>query len=174
MKNLICIIALLNSFAAQAKPPSHVVEACLKTQNIALQAIYTEFSAETWSISQDEDQDRTERTMKADKKAVGTWLSNDNHSFGLVYGEDYIPISQVRSLTKGESPVRFDPYLALWGTVRENGKSYVCITFNFDGLGRNGAYQNIRGAYLIDERAPSTETYYAVANIASAQSYRSN
>ena len=54
----------------------------------------------------------------------------------------------------------FNPYEAIWGEAREGSKSYICATFNFDGLGKSGSFQSVRGLYLIERSAHSGATFY--------------
>ncbi len=56
-------------------------------------------------------------------------------------------------------------YKSLYGIAREGAKSYLCVTFNFDGLGESGAYQNIRGLYLIDRTSRPFKAYYTAGDI---------
>lgn len=43
----------------------------------------------------------------------------------------------------------FAPSLADWSMVMDGKERYLCVSFNFEGLGRSGNFQNVRGGYLL-------------------------
>lgn len=71
----------------------------------------------------------------------------------MVFNGKETPLSRVSRLNKRNAPEVSNPYEAVWGEAREGKKSYICATFNFDGLGKSGSFQNVRGLYLIDRNA---------------------
>lgn len=40
--------------------------------------------------------------------------------------------------------------LANWSLIRENGKQYLCVSDQFDGIGRSGSFQKARYGYLLE------------------------
>ncbi|MDB5920871.1 MAG: hypothetical protein JWR40_5105 [Massilia sp.] len=50
------------------------------------------------------------------------------------------------------------------GEARFGKKQFLCITFNFAGLGQSGSFQNIRGLYLIEVSKPP-KFYYTVGDM---------
>lgn len=82
----------------------------------------------------------------------------------LVYAGKIYRLS--RSIPVGDShgipPGAFNAALAQWGIAKERQQSYFCVSFNFDGIGRSGRFQNVRGGYLLDEK--TRYLYFAVRN----------
>ena len=68
-----------------------------------------------------------------------------------------------------KAPEAFNPYEAIWGEVGAGGKSYMCATFNFDGVGTSGSFQNVRGLYLIERSALAKTVFYTSGNIAASE-----
>jgi hypothetical protein len=40
--------------------------------------------------------------------------------------------------------------LADWSLIQENGKQYLCVSDQFDGVGRSGSFQKARYGYLLE------------------------
>lgn len=70
-------------------------------------------------------------------------------------------------LDKRDAPAAFNPYDAMCGVAQEGKKSYICATFNLDGLGKSGNFQNVRGLYVIERRKHAHAPFYSIGNIAS-------
>lgn len=68
-------------------------------------------------------------------------------------------------MDKRHVPAEFSPYEAIWGVVQDGKTSYICATFNFDGIGKSGSFQNIRGSYLIERNKQRTVPFYAVGKV---------
>lgn len=68
-------------------------------------------------------------------------------------------------MNRKQAPYEFEPYKAEWGEVRTGNQRYVCISFNFDGIGRSVRYLDIRGAYLIDRKHRAVRVYYVAGNV---------
>lgn len=68
----------------------------------------------------------------------------------IIYDKRLYPINNaVRVLGTRQAPYDFDPFLAFWAIVRDGDDKYMCVTFNFGGLGQSGSFQNVRGAYML-------------------------
>lgn len=91
-------------------------------------------------------------------------IARPNKSFGIVYGKTLFPAKQIQRLNQAR-PKPFQVELAVYGVVRQAGSRYLCITFNFEGLGQSGSFQNVRGLYLIETSAKPMRTFYTVGDI---------
>ena len=162
---------LLGALAAQAcaRPSPAVFDACLRTESTAPQVRYTPINNKVVDVTEDEEAGKTDVTFQHGPDTIGTWEVKKPQAFGLVFNGKETPLGRVTSLDRRHAPSTFNPYLAIWGEAREGKKSYICATFNFDGLGRSGSFQNIRGLYLIERRGRSTAIFYAAGNIASRE-----
>jgi hypothetical protein len=70
-----------------------------------------------------------------------------------------IALGEVHGIKPGE----FDPALAQWSIATEGAQQYFCVSFNFDGLGRSGSFQNVLGGYLLNTR--TKEMYFVVRDV---------
>jgi hypothetical protein len=64
---------------------------------------------------------------------------------------------------RGTNPGAFDPALAEWSIVKEGKQAFFCVSFNFDGLGQSGSFQQVRGAYLLD--VTTRQTYFSMRDL---------
>ena len=152
---------------ACARPSSAVVDACLRTESVTSQVRYTSISKNVIHVTEDEEAGKTDITFQHGPDTIGTWEVKNPHAFGLVFNGKETSLARVTRLDKRDAPTEFNPYTAIWGEATEGKKSYICATFNFDGVGMSGSFQNIRGLYLIERRGRSSATFYAAGNIAS-------
>lgn len=158
---------MLGALAAQAgaRPSPAVVDTCLRTESASSKVRYIPIAADAFQVTEDEEAGETEIALKYGKDTVGTWEAKTPQAFGLLFNGKKTPLARVTRLDKTTVPAAFNPYEAIWGEAREGRNSYICATFNFDGLGKSGSFQNVRGLYLIDRHARNGATYYTLGNI---------
>ena len=156
---------LLGALAVQAgaRPSLAVVDSCLRIESASPGVQYVPIAADAFRITEDEEAGKTEITLRHGADTVGIWKVKKPEAFGLLFNGKKTPLARVTRLGKGRAPAAFNPYEAMWGDIRESGKSYICATFNFDGLGQSGSFQNVRGLYLIERRAGAV--FYTVGTI---------
>jgi hypothetical protein len=145
-----------------AAPSEQVIDSCLKTEAVR-GALYTQISPDTFTVDEDDSHKRTSTTLAHRRHRLGIWESTESEDFGLVFNTSIIPRAKIIKIGS-DAPVAFSPYTAQWGEARYGKKSYLCITFNFPGLGESGSFQNIRGLYVIDVSKPP-QFYYVVGDI---------
>lgn len=167
MKKLLAGL-LLGALATQAdaRPSPAVVDTCLRTESVSPEVRYTLITADAFQVTEDEEGGKTDITLRHGRDTVGTWEVKKPQSFGLVFNGKETPLARVARLDKRKLPTAFNPYEAMWGEAREGSKSYICVTFNFDGLGKSGSFQNVRGLYLIERHTRAGATFYTSGNIA--------
>jgi len=158
-------LALLGSAPqAFAFPGKEVTKTCVKAQSTSAGIAYDNIPVSRIDETGNEDTGTTQTTIRFGREEMGTWETNVPDSFGIVYNGKQIFLDRVIRLSK-EEPAQFRTALARWGVVRTGSKSYICITFNFEGLGQSGSFQNVRGIYLIDRRAHPVKSFYAVGRV---------
>lgn len=162
----LCIGLLLFiwSVCSSAAPTTQLIQSCLNMEPAAKGVHYVDINPDSFNEEDDETGKTTSTTIIFHNKAVGMWKTADPKVFGLVYGHRKIPVNRVIKLGD-DVPRAFNPYTAQWGEVRDARSSYVCITFNFEGLGESGSFQNIHGLYLIEANSTKPKIYYAVGDI---------
>jgi hypothetical protein len=142
-----------------ASPEKQVVESCLTIEAVAPSIRYIDLRPINYNL--EEDSGVTSMTFIDRGRQIGTWESPQSKDFGVVYNGRKMRQRDVIKLGP-DQPTTFDPTLAQWGIVTMAKRQYVCATFNFDGLGRSGSFQNIRGVYIIDMKSRPVKIYYIV------------
>jgi hypothetical protein len=163
MKVLYCIFLLSLCGLATAAPSLAVINSCLRIESKG-GVKYTDIAPHTFNEEYDEALKMTSTTFKHRQSKVGMWEIADNNAFGLIYRGKNVATSEVVALSD-KLPSIFNPYTAQWGEAHEGRHSFVCITFNFEGLGESGSYQNIRALYLIDIIRKPARYYYIVGDV---------
>lgn len=163
----LCLLAL----AVQAKAPSQrIIDSCLSTDSTSKTVRYAH--TKDFSVNEINEVDdahmgaeKTLTVVEIGKDTFGVWTSKAPKGHGLVYNDKEVPMHRVIRLNNLNAPVELNLYKSIYGIAREGGDSYLCVTFNFNGLGESGSYQNIRGVYLIDRNARPFKAYYAAGDI---------
>lgn len=170
MKTLIATL-LLGALSTQirATPNPAIVEACLRTESVSPTIVYTPFDASAFEVIEDVDAGKTTIVVHHENGTVGTWERKKPPAFGLIFNGKETPLTHVVRLGKSSAPTAFNAYEAMWGMAQDDRKSYICATFNFDGLGKSGSLQNLRGLYLIERGRRAKKTFYTMGNIASGK-----
>jgi hypothetical protein len=158
---LLLVLAAMAAPCIARQPSQEVTKTCVSAESTSARVKYTEIPVREIAETEDEDTKRTEITVHSGKDEFGVWQSESPDSFGLVYNGKEILLSSVARLS-AEQPTRFNPYLARWGLIAEGNQSYLCITFNFDGLGRSGSFQSVRGVYIINRGGNQFHPFYTV------------
>lgn len=161
---LFVLTITLASTATAVPPPRPAVEACVRTDSAPCGARYTAIPARDFVETQEDGADSVATTIRYGKEEFGTWERAGARKSGLVYNGRQVPLQDVTRLS-GERPAPFNPYLAMWGIVTWATRSYFCITFDFDGLGRSGVFQSVHGVYLFERHAPRFQPFYTVGRV---------
>lgn len=148
-----------------ARPSMAVVETCLHAASTSPEIHYIPINAGAFEIVEDIETKTTATILHVGKDSVGTWERTRPATFGLVFNGIETPLAQITRLGKSNAPTEFSPYEAIWGLAQDGKTSYICATFNFDGLGKSGSFQNVRGVYLIERRRHSQAPFFTIGNI---------
>jgi hypothetical protein len=160
-------VAVMTANAHAAKPSAEVVNACLQGESHG-HAIWTAIA--TNEIGSDDDfrggYKATIFTLNG--RAVG-YAEKDGLD-GLIWGRAIVPLKHAAPLDQPpQTPSTFTPMLADWSIVKQGSRRFLCVNFNFDGLGRSGAFQKVHGLYLmsIPQRVKAKPAlFYGVRRIA--------
>jgi hypothetical protein len=169
MKQYICSFSLfLLPLSSLAKlPPNPVVESCLAFSPASSRVTLDEFSGPEM-ISDDATRGYSTFAYKYEGERVG-YSSSTKKSTDLIFlGNKSSPISKAKSID-GVRPEKLEPAKADFGIVRYSSNDYLCVSSNFDGIGRSGSFQNVRMAYILPiwkglGKTPS-ELYFSVRDI---------
>jgi hypothetical protein len=150
---------------ARANPSSAIVETCLHAVSASSAVQYTPIEVGAFEVTDDEDLGKITTTFRHGKDTIGTWELKKTQKFGLIFNGRETQLDRVIRLNKQNVPAEFNPYEAIWGIARDSKRSYICATFNFDGLGKSGSFQNVRGLYLIERNKKVKFPFYTMGNI---------
>lgn len=164
MKLILTALATLVATRAIAQPSKSVVQACLTNKTAVGKVQYEEIDFSSVNAKDDPGRSLTLTTIHSGVLAVGKFERSTDNSFGIVYGRTMFPAEQIQRLGQAR-PEAFQVELAAYGVARHARNRYLCITFNFEGLGQSGSFQNVRGLYLIETSAKPMRTYYTVGDI---------
>ncbi len=148
-----------------AKPSADVLDSCLRAESNSPSIHYTQISVRAFNVSEDEETGRTETTFRYGRDTIGTWRRTPPRRFGLIFNGMAIPLRRVTLLDQRQRPAEFDPYEAIWAEARAGRRSYICATFNFDGLGKSGNFQYVRGLYLIERGTRGNPVFYIAGKV---------
>lgn len=159
MKRLLVLVwvGLITAGCATAQvPPSDVIESCLQAR-ATTKAVTVTPMPNNEVYRQDDYADGFNATyyFTFQGQDVGYAERGDEHA--LIVAGKLEPLSKARRMPGAtSSPPHFNPHLADWLFLSARGRDYICASFNFDGIGRSGSFQRVRGAYVISgERAGS-------------------
>lgn len=152
--------------AANAAPNKKIAESCLSGKSGSTTITYVDFRPSNFYVEEDADRTIEAKTILYRNRSFGMWENSDSSLFGLIADDREVPVAEVIKLGPA-APSSFTPYTAQWGEVRDATNTYLCITFNFEGLGQSGSFQNIRGVYLFDLLHRPAKIYYLVGDVRS-------
>lgn len=154
------------AFTAQAaKPSASVVKACLQGES---QGHATWTSIATNEVASDDDFQRGYKATIFTVNGRDVGYAEKPGRDALIWGRTVVPLRRAAALNQPpETPSTFTPTLADWSTVKQGSQRFLCVNFNFDGLGRSGSFQKVHGLYLMSiPRGKAKPTlYYGVRRI---------
>lgn len=164
----ILFFCLLITFTAQAAQPSRAaIFSCMSGYSVSPKVTLVEFPTNEINVEDDYKSGyHATFYIKVDGKDIGYAEKNDQ--YGIIYADDIYPVNGAKRLLNTKLQASdFNPSLASWSKITDATSQYLCVSFNFDGIGRSGSFQKVRGAYLlsIETAQHSRKLFFAVANI---------
>ncbi|MCD5327941.1 hypothetical protein ACFFU8_09090 [Chromobacterium piscinae] len=151
MRWLSVLFALAPTMAF-ALPSDAVVKSCLENQ---AQPGVTVTDIPTHEINQ-EDAFRPGYTAEyLQFNGVRVGVARSKHGAAILYREKLYPVAKAAVLkgAKAAQPEEIHVELASWAWLHADGRQYLCVADNFDGIGRSGSFQKIRYGYLLEARS---------------------
>ena len=141
------IVAMATN-AHAIKPSDDVVKACLQSESHGGATLTPIATNEV--TSDDEFQGGYKATtFTVNGRDVG--YAEKEGRDGLIWGRIVVPLKLATPLDQPpEAPSTFTPLLADWSTINQGSQRFLCVNFNFDGLGRSGSFQKVHGLYLMN------------------------
>ena len=162
MRQLLFALAFVASGTFAATPSEEVIQSCLgahaATAKVTYRALPSQevFSQDDYKLGYD-----APYYIQVGGQDIG-YAEGENKQALIYFGKLYPLASSIDESQHGIGPTSFNPYLAEWGTVSDARHRYLCVSFNFDGLGRSGQYQSVRAGYLLDIRTRARKLYFVV------------
>lgn len=149
-------VSLLFVDAWAAKPSEDAIKACLKL-GASGSATYSKIDISEFQ-SEDNFKGGYQATFFSDKGQRFGYAEKSGKDDALIWGRWLVPLASAQPFNeKVDEPSEFTPMLAMWGYVHDGKQRLLCVNFNFDGIGRSGAFQKVHGLYLMPIR-PSKRT----------------
>lgn len=140
------IVAMATN-AHAVKPSEDVVTACLQSESHG-RATLTPIATNEFTSNDDFQGGYKATTFTFNGRDVG--YAEKEGRDGLIWGRTVVPLKRAIPLDqRPETPSTFTPMLADWSTVKQGSQRFLCVNFNFDGLGRSGSFQKVHGLYLM-------------------------
>lgn len=165
MKPLLTALAFVVSGAFAAEPSDAVVRTCLGAEAVSSKVSYRTLPNQE-VLSQEGYKPGYNASYYVDIGGKDIGYAEGQNRQAIIYSGTLYPLESAIAIKGHDSQhaaVQFNPYLAEWGRIREHKNRYLCVSFNFDGLGRSGSYQNVRGGYLLDVGTRNRRLYFGVA-----------
>lgn len=152
MKRLLVLvlIGLITAGCATAQvPPRDVIESCLQA-HATTKAVIVKPMPNSEVYSQDDYADGFTATYYFTFQGQDFGYAERGDEHALIVAGGLHALSKAKRMPGTmSSPPNFSPHLADWAFLSMGGRSFVCASFNFDGLGRSGNFQRVRGTYVI-------------------------
>jgi hypothetical protein len=166
MKRILFAATIMGAFGiARAMPPNeNLVKSCLLAQSAAPSVTIQILNAE--EITQEDDYaDGFNATYMFKHRGADAGYAEGKAGQALIYSGKLYRLSRAVALgdNHGIKPGEFDPTLAQWSIAGRGEQQYFCVSFNFDGLGQSGSFQNVHGGYLLNTK--NKNLYFFVRDI---------
>ena len=161
---LAAIIALLSNMGFAAPPSQNLVMSCLmaqpSTHSVTIRSLNTHEVEE-----EDGYADGFNASYMFKYRGFDFGYAESKEGQALIYMGKLYRLSKAIPLGEnhGIKPGAFNPTLAQWSIAKEGAQQYFCVSFNFDGLGRSGSFQNVHGGYFINTL--TKDMYFVVRDV---------
>jgi hypothetical protein len=168
MTRIIAILLLSPCLAFTKPPPESVIHSCLAARPLGhgttvKQIPMTYISKEENYIS------GFDASLLLHAAGLSFGYLTGQSGDALTINHNLFPLKNA-TIAYGPLPAQtFEPYTAEWLFITKAKIQYLCASFNFEGLGRSGSFQNIRGGYLIKTMNNRRTLYYATGDIRNLQ-----
>ncbi|WP_348699618.1 hypothetical protein [Duganella fentianensis] len=163
---LLAFALLCTHAIAYARGPSKSVrESCLLSQTTTSKIYLTHLSTNNiFEQSAYIDDYDSPYYFLEDTTEIG--YAENAHEAALLYSQKIYRFAEASAIPSSlEIPRQFSPARATWDRIREGNTNYLCVGFNFDGLGHSGSMQNLRGGFLLHLGSKRADLYYIEGDI---------
>ena len=141
------LLTVMTASTHAAKPSAEVVDACLHGESRG-HATWTAIMTD--EVGRDDDFRGGHKATLFTVRGRNVGYAEKDGRDGLIWGRSIVPLKRASPLDQPpETPSTFTPLLADWSTIQQGSQRFLCVNFNFDGLGRSGSFQKVHGLYLM-------------------------
>ncbi len=159
------VVVMAASITGWAAPPGEaLVKSCLLAQSVSPSIVIRDIN--THEVSQEDDYaDGFNASYLVRHEGADVGYAEGKSTQALIYSGKLYRLSAAISVgnNRGIKPTAFNPALAQWSIAGDGRQRYLCVSFNFDGLGRSGSFQNVHGGYLVN--AKTKDLYFVVRDV---------
>ncbi|WP_156954289.1 hypothetical protein [Paraburkholderia acidipaludis] len=162
--NFAAVLVIASNLGWAAPPSENVVKSCL--QLVSASPAVEVKTLDVGEVFQEDDYaDGFDAKYAFKYGGADVGYAERKAEQALIYSGKIYPLAKAMPTgdNRGIKPSAFNPTLAQWGIVREGREKYLCVSFNFDGLGRSGSYQNVHGGYLLNSKTKGL--YFVVRDV---------
>lgn len=148
MKSLGIALALIST-ALFAAPSANVISSCLETQ---ARGGISSVEIRINEIIQEDGYKPGYTAEYVKHEGIDIGFATSPKGGAVLYMGKLWPINRstlLPGVEKVSKPV-VHVELAYWALLEEGPKKYLCITDNFDGIGRSGSFQKSKYAYILE------------------------
>jgi hypothetical protein len=158
------LVMLLCNSGYGAPPDENIVKSCLLAHASAPSVTILHLNPREFS-QEDDYADGFNATCKFKYNGADAGYAERKSDRALIYlNKIYtlttaLPVGDNHKIT----PSEFEPTLAQWSIVKKKREKFFCVSFNLEGLGQSGNFQNVVGGYLINTR--TKEMFFVVRDV---------
>jgi hypothetical protein len=158
------MIMLVSSIGWAAPPSENLVRSCLQARSVASSITIRNISGD--EVFQEDDYAdgfNASYFFKYEGSDIG--YAEGKSDQALIYSGKLYRLSKSISVGNngGVKSAAFNPTLAQWSLAKDGRQQYLCVSFNFDGLGQSGSFQGVHGGYLLNSKTKNL--YFVVRDI---------
>lgn len=165
MKSGFAALIMVVSTIGWAAPPSEdLVKSCLLARSVASAITIRNISADE-VLQEDDYADGFNARYIFKYRGSDVGYAEGKSDQALIYAGKLYRLSKSIAIGNNSEakPTAFNPTLAQWSLAKDGRNQYLCVGFNFDGLGQSGSFQNVHGGYLLNLR--NKDLYFAVRDV---------
>ncbi|MFM0044340.1 hypothetical protein PQR05_33080 [Paraburkholderia sediminicola] len=158
------LIMVASSIGWAASPSEDLVKSCLLARSVASSITLRNINADE-VLQEDDYADGFNASYIVKYRGSDIGYAEGKSDQALIYSGKLYRLSKSTPIGNNNEikPAAFNPTLAQWSLAKEGKYQYLCVGFNFDGLGQSGSFQNVHGGYLLNLK--NKDLYFAVRDV---------
>jgi hypothetical protein len=158
------VIMAASSIGWAAPPGDSLVKSCLQAQSVSSSVSIQSINVDE-VFQEDGYADGFNASYILKYKGADIGYAERKPAQALIYYGKLYQLSKAMPVGNngGIKPTAFNPALAQWSIAKDGRQRYLCVSFNFDGLGQSGSFQSVHGGYLLNSK--TKDLYFVVRDV---------